>query len=381
MRQRSPWTAVLALGGACVLVGGLLAALPLFARGGLGDLVETGTRILSPALRASDLLVEVGQETTLEAALGSGLKSEGDAGRRIQFFLETPAAPAKAPATKEAATSPAAPPSPGAANKAASPPAAEGKETSYTFLGEARTDGSGVARLAWKVPQEPGDYRIVVRLHPDDQPEKPLGEATILVAARKKDANLVIVDLDKTVVASGFLSVLAGQAAPMDGAAVVLGRLSKDHTVVYLTHRPDFLAASSKRWLAQNAFPTGPVLTSTMTTLLAGSGAYKAGRLAEIKRTFPNVRVGVGDKVSDAQVYADQGVRAILILQPKWSEDDPEKFEKLAGELAALPDAVQVVSNWSEIAAILLDGASFPKQDMQKRLFDTAKDLRRRGKD
>jgi len=331
MRRRN----IVLLAGCAAVTAALAAALP----GALTDLADQATRRIFPALRASDLLVEAGQETALEAALGTGIKQQGLEGKRIEFVL------------------------------------------AGAVLGEVRTDSAGKAALKWKTPEKPADHRIRARLHPDDQPPEPVGEAEILVAARPRNASLVIVDLDKTVVASGFFSVLAGMARPMPGAAVVLGRLARDHTVVYLTHRPDFLAASSKRWLAENGFPPGPLLTSTMGTLIGGSGPYKAARLAAIKKTFANIPLGIGDKTSDAAVYAEHGLRPILVLQPDWSDDDPKDFEKLAAELAALPDAVQVATNWQQVAAICFENAAFPKGDMVKRLRDAAADLRRRGKD
>jgi hypothetical protein len=325
------------------LLAGLACAAALLAGAGgapgaLSGLADQAGRRVFPALRASDTLVEAGQETTLEAGIGSGIKQEGLQDKRIQFTL------------------------------------------GEALLGEVRTDAAGKAALKWKVPEKPADHRIRARLHPDDPMAEPVGEVEIFVAARAKDTPIVITDLDRTVVASGFFSVLAGIAKPMPGAAVVLGRLAKDHTVVYLTHRPDFLAPSSKRWLTENGFPAGPVLTSTMGTLISGSGPYKAGRLAAMKKTFPNVLVGIGDKMSDAKVYADNGVRPILIVQPDWSEDEPKKFEELAAEIAALPDSVQVVTNWQQIDAACFQAATFPRQDMVKRLRDTANEMRKKRK-
>ena len=319
------------------LVVALAGAAALLA--GVGDATDQAAQKLLPALRASDLLVEAGQEAALEASLGTGLRKEGLEGKRIQFFM------------------------------------------GQQMIGEARTDGGGTAALKWKVPEKPADYNIRAALNPADQSQDKVADADIFVAARAKDATLVVVDLDRTVVQSGFFSVLVGMAKPMPGAAVVLGRLAKDNTVLYLTHRPDFLAPTSKHWLAENGFPPGPVLTSTMNTLLGGSGAYKAARLAAIKKAFPNVLLGIGDKTSDVKVYADFGARPILLCQPDWTEHEPEKFEKLADELAALPDSVQVVTNWQQVAAVCFEKASFPKQNMEKRVRDTARELRRKGKD
>ena len=328
---------------AILIAAGLVAALlpparPV-ARAGLGDLLDSVRSRLDPVLLTYDLLVEPDQEVAIGASLRTGLRLEGIEGKRLQFY------------------------------------------SGDLLLGEARTDADGRASLRWQVPEEPGDYTITVKIHPDDQGERRVEDSQLLVAARRKDAALVVVDLDKTLVASGFARVLVGGARPMDGADVVMTRLAKDHTIVYLTHRPDFLGPTSKAWLSQNRFPPGPVLTSSLTTLLAGSGKYKADRLESIKRTYANVKIGIGDKISDAQAYVQNGVRSILILQVDWTDDKAEHYEKLAAKVGGLPDTVDVVTNWSEIASVLFDGARFTKDAMVKRLREVASDLRRRGND
>ena len=323
---------------AVAAVGGLLAAGDLRA-GVVADLVEQARQRLGPVLLANDLLVEPGQDVVLAASLRTGLKLEGIEAKRVQFLLDD------------------------------------------RVLGEVRTNSRGDVVLKWKAPAKAGDTVITIRLNPADQPERPVDDATLLVAARPKDAALVIVDLDKTVVASGFAQVLLGEAKPMDGASVVLGRVAKQSTIVYLTYRPDFLGPMSKRWLAKNGFPAGPVLTSTTGDLLAGSGPYKNTRLAEIRKTFTNVAVGIGDKLTDAKVYSDGGLRSLLLLQVDWTETEPKYFEKLADDLAALPDTVQVVTNWSQVASVLFDKVAFSKAPVEKRLREVAKELRSRKAD
>ena len=312
---------------------------PAPARAGVGDLVDTVRSRLDPVLLAFDALVEPGTEVELQASLRTGLRLEGIAGKRLQLL--------------------------------------RGEE----LLAEARTDEDGNAAVPWKVPDEPGDYFFAVRVHPDDQPPRPAPDAELLVAARPADSKLIITDLDKTVVASGFFRVLVGGAQPMPGAAAVLQRLAPDHTIVYLTHRPDVFGPTSKRWLGDNGFPRGPLLTSTLSGFVSGSGRYKTDRLGALRATFKTIVAGIGDKISDARAYADSGMESVLLLDVDWSEDDPEDYEKLADDLAALPDAVQVVTNWSQIADILFKGADFPKADMEKRLRDVASDLRRQRKD
>ena len=324
---------------AACLAATLLASGAATIPAGIGDLVDQVRERLGTVILVGDLLVKPGQEVTLNASLRHGLRLEGVAGKRVQFVLGD------------------------------------------TLLAEVRTDKNGDAAVPWKTPDKPGDSVVRVRLNADDQPSKPVEDAELRVSARPKETKFAVVDLDKTLVASGFIHVLSGGAQPMPGAAAVLQRLARDRTIVYLTQRPDFLGVLTKRWLLSNGFPPGPVLTSTAGTLMIGSGPYKHTRLAEMKRTFPNLAVGIGDKFSDAKVYAASGLRPILILHVDWSEDDPEDYEKLAAELAALPDSVQVVTNWSQIASILFEGAAFPKQDMENRLIQVARDLRQRGKD
>jgi hypothetical protein len=312
---------------------------PAPARAGFGDLVDAVRDRLDSVLIAYDVLAAPATEVELRASLRTGLRLEGIEGKRLQFL--------------------------------------RGEE----LLGEVKTDEDGNAAIPWTVPDEPGDYLFTVRAHPDDQPKRPAPDAELLVAARKADAKLLVTDLDKTVVASGFFRVLTGGAEPMPGAAAVLERLAPDHTVIYLTHRPDVLGPTSKRWLAENGFPRGPLLASTLSGFLGGSGRYKTDRLNALHTEFKNIVAGIGDKLSDARAYADNGVASILILDVDWSEDEPEDYDRLADDLAALPDAVQVVTNWTQIADVLLKGAHFPKADMEKRLRDTASDLRRRPTD
>ena len=309
------------------------------ARAALTDILDQAREKLGPVLLARDLLVEPDTEVTLEASLRTGLRLTGIEGKRIQFLL--------------------------------------GDEP----IGEVRSNRTGDVALRWKVPAKPGDYLLKVRLNSQDQPAQPIEDTELLVAARKADTPIAVVDLDKTVVASGFAWVLLGDAKPMAGANLVLGRLAKTHTIVYLTHRPDFLGTLSRKWLATNGFPAGPVLTSTLGGLMAGSPTYKNARLEAVRQTFKNVAVGIGDKTSDAKVYADNGLRSILILHVDWSGDKAEDYEKLAAELAALPDSVQVVTNWAQVSDVLFNTAAFLKRDMENRLRDVARELRARGKE
>jgi len=328
-----------ALAAAAVLVA---AAGPL--RAGFGDILRRVRDELGRVLLARDVLCRPGEEVALAASLRGGFRLEGVEGVRIQFHLQE------------------------------------------RRLAQVASGSDGDAAVGWTAPAEPGDYRIRVRVKPADQPaneDDRVPPTRLLVAVRKPDVPLAIVDLDKTLVASGFHRVLlgGGGAEPMAGSRTVLARLARTHTLVYLTHRPDFLGPTSKTWLDGHGYPLGPVLTSTLGGLIRGSGRYKSRRLTEIARTFKTLKVGIGDKVSDARAYAARGLTSVLILHVDWSEDDPEDYEDLADDLADLPETVHVVTNWSAVAEVLFEGASRPAGPMVRRLRRVASELRRRGED
>lgn len=321
-----------------LLAAALLSASFASAEAGIGDILDTVRGRLGRSLLTYDVLAPPGKKITLKASLRSGLRLEGLEKKRLLFLKD--------------------------------------KEV----VGTATTDDLGDAAIEWAAPDEPGRTWFTVKVHPDDRADEKderAGESRLLVAVHKTDAKIAVVDLDKTVVRSSFLMVLAGRAKPMPGAATVIDKLTKTHEIVYLTHRPDFLGPLSKTWLREKNFAVGPVLMSSLKELLAGSGTYKAERIEALKKTFPNIEIGIGDKISDARAYAVNGLTSILILPVDWSDDDPEEFEELAADVARLPDQVHVVTNWSQISGILFGEKVFPKGDMVQRLRNVARQIRR----
>lgn len=230
----------------------------------------------------------------------------------------------------------------------------------------AETDGDGLA-TATLSPVSPGDVRIRAEVAaagfdgPRPEPQE------ILVACRTPETPMVIVDMDRTIVDSGFHAVLVGDPPPMAQSPEVLAELARTHTIIYLTHRPDAFSAKSKAWLRANGYPPGPVLLSTTRGFLGGSGKFKAGVLGGLKERFTRVEIGIGDKVSDAAAYHAGGLKAYLIL-PVPDSISAEPYERLADELAELDSAVQVVTAWEQVRAGLFGGASFLPEQAAARL-------------
>ena len=142
------------------------------------------------------------------------------------------------------------------------------------LIQSAETDAAGVASVPF-TPTRPGDYRITVEVSAAGMAEKPPKNQDILIACRDARASLVVVDMDKTIVASGFQTVLLGDPTPMARSAEVLAELSKKHSIIYLTHRPDYFGIKSRAWLRDNDFPAGPLLLSSISGFLKGSGALE----------------------------------------------------------------------------------------------------------
>ncbi len=232
------------------------------------------------------------------------------------------------------------------------------------------TDAEGTARLTVNI-DSPGDYFYEARIA-DDAKLEDLSDpeevtAQMLIRCRRPDAPLMVVDLDKTVVASGFDQVLVGDPEPMRNAASVLRRCSQRWDVVYLTHRPQYFRTKSRQFLEDYGFPNGPLLLSELTSFIRGSGAFKRNILESITAKFKAVRIGVGDKFSDVEAYHAYGLESYLIL-PDRSGMDREDLEDLRNNLRKLPDEIQAVDGWKEVEKALFQGNRYPVSEAIDRI-------------
>ena len=234
----------------------------------------------------------------------------------------------------------------------------------------AETDDDGVAVVSF-TPDTPGLYRFTAELSPNGFAEAPPPPQACLVACRTADAPMVIVDLDKTLVRSGFHLVLLGEPKPMPDSPRVMHRLAEKYSLVYLTHRPDYFGPKSKAWLAKHGYPLGPLLLSDIGGFLSGSAKFKSDVIQRLSKRFGNMRIGIGDKLSDAISYHANGMTAFLVL------DIPDtvpavQLRAVADALDAVPKEVNVVTSWRQIDQAVFDGKSFPPAVAQARLREMA---------
>jgi hypothetical protein len=133
--------------------------------------------------------------------------------------------------------------------------------------------------------------------------------------------------------------------------------------------------------------PPGALLVRKMAQACGDSGEYKTARLAELKESFHNLKIGIGDKVSDAQACLENGLETYLI--PHYDDDDPEDLRDMAREtpLLTVCGPVQVVGNWGQIEQGIFAGKKYPAKrfaqwlDEQAKLFDQLERLKKRDKD
>jgi len=239
--------------------------------------------------------------------------------------------------------------------------------------GQARTDENGIAEIAF-VPEEPGLFNFEARLEAQEIGLEKPPAATVLVCCPEKNRELMVVDLDKTLVASGFSTVLLGDPMPVPDSVRILNKFAQRFTLIYLTHRPDLFAASSKDWLRKHGYPPGPLLLSSLSSFFEGSEKYKTGRLSRLKKEFPNLTLGIGDKFSDARAYAANGMAAYLILRVEENQKSAY-YSSIIEEIKALPPPVEVVSGWKEIDECFFQKRKHPRGeiiDMLRKSASTA---------
>lgn len=243
------------------------------------------------------------------------------------------------------------------------------------LIDSALTDKDGFANIDW-TPPVAGIYEFQVEVL--EAPKKlyhelsEFGAIPLIVATHPKDHRLVVIDLDHTVVDSSFFRVLLGGGKPMADSVEVTERISQKYGIVYLTHRPDLMTHRSKSWLRKHGYPTGPLLVSQLRQVVGSSGKFKTAKLTELRAEFPNTRIGIGDKLSDAQAYVDNDMTAYLI--PHYDPSDPDELVDMAGAISRLrgQGRLNVVTGWRQIERGIFEGETFPPEDFAKSLKDRA---------
>ena len=243
------------------------------------------------------------------------------------------------------------------------------------LIGVAVTDDDGRAEIDGPGAR-PGQSRFtadVIATPPGLAALRDLPPAAINVFAARADTPFVVVDLDRTLVDSSFFRVmLLDGGRPMRNSIPVLRRIAKQYAVIYLTQRPGELTRLSRQWLIRQGYPAGPILLSRLRELAGDSGRSKSARLVAVRKSFPRLEWGIGDKVQDIRAYQENGLRAIWIPH---LGDDRKDLWKLVDEIRAarLGEKVIVVTGWRQIERAIFDDYRCSPSRFADRLEDRAR--------
>ncbi|MFH1730278.1 MAG: hypothetical protein ABIF82_01335 [Planctomycetota bacterium] len=206
------------------------------------------------------------------------------------------------------------------------------------LLGSAKTDDDGIAAITRKY-EKPWRHFVTVKFGAKSKYRA--NEAALLVDVCDAKTRFIVCDIDHTIAdvsATKFVFKKNENVPALPGSPEALARLSIHYNIIYVTARDDAFLRKTKDWLALRKFPHGPVFFWDFLGKEPSHEKYKTREIADLKKRFPNIVAGVGDKVSDANAYLANGLNAIII--------GPERDD-------GLPAKAIWVKTWAEIEKLL----------------------------
>ncbi len=141
-------------------------------------------------------------------------------------------------------------------------------------VGSDDTDDEGYAKLKHRF--DTAGRRVLEIRYRDRRGDVHQATASVFVWGDRRP--ILVVDIDDTVSQTKKRYLLGDgmdRSKPLPDAPAVLSELAGRFHVVYLTARPREMAIKTRRWLADNGFPRGPVLTWDIDEYEWSSTEYK----------------------------------------------------------------------------------------------------------
>lgn len=127
----------------------------------------------------------------------------------------------------------------------------------------------------------------------------------------------IIVDVDETISITDYPSLVFGigtdESRPHRHARDVLTILSRHFDITYLSARPQWLTGETRKWLNEKGFPAGTVLTTARMLDVYRPGPFKKRSVAALRRTSPNLLIGIGDRHTDVEAYVANGMLPLVV--------------------------------------------------------------------
>lgn len=147
------------------------------------------------------------------------------------------------------------------------------------------------------------------------------GEKETLIASGSihrwdADRPAIAVDLDETISQTEYIDLIWGSgmtSRPMQGSPEALRKLSKEYYLVYCSARPRFMLDQTRKWLVKHKFPRGPIILASDFRASLRQAAAKKELFADLRRKWPNVRVGIGDKNADVEACLANDMLPVIV--------------------------------------------------------------------
>lgn len=180
-------------------------------------------------------------------------------------------------------------------------------------IGHGTTDKEGRAAAICPLPTGPIRF-VEARCRADGRTLR----ARAPVYAWSSRRTIIAVDIDHTIARTKTRSLVfehdeEDESSAISGSRRTLARLARDFEIAYVTARPRFLTDKTREWLAENEYPTGPVILSPGIRQMIDRTDYKRETLRTLRRRWPNLRIGVGNSESDVKAYTENDMLAVIV--------------------------------------------------------------------
>jgi hypothetical protein len=154
---------------------------------------------------------------------------------------------------------------------------------------------------------------------------------------------IIAVDIDETLSVTDYPDLMIGSqdrgSRPIRGAVVTMNALARDYHIAYVTARPRFMLERTRAWLRAQGFPAGPLIVSASWAEWHNQSAYKSRALASLRKQWPNLLIGIGDKRGDVHAYLDNRMLTLIV-----NERDEDRYGDKATTLNDWPTLARYFS-------------------------------------
>jgi hypothetical protein len=187
-------------------------------------------------------------------------------------------------------------------------------------VGRARTDDDGRARLTLD-PGVSGDT-FVARTRGNTH--EPSDTATFFGWDPNRTA--VAIDLDECISQTRYINLIWGDGLashPVEGSPEALQSIARNYQLLYYSARPRFMIRQTHKWLDKYGFPPGPIAFAPDYRAALRQTRAKTRLLAELRKKWPNIRVGIGDRKVDVEACVANNMLPLIVngARPKFQKN------------------------------------------------------------